>query len=153
MRQRWLNRSSGAGLCALSAGTEYLVDMTADEISALEERLWELGYLSGESDGVFDGDTRSALESFQQANGLEVNGAADEATLERLDSADALSRQGYLTRFANAYALMTPLEKGSTSNDVLSVQRKLKEYGYFRRRARRRVQRRHPARRWSASRW
>ena len=26
---------------------------------------------------------------------------------------------------------MTPREKGSTSNDVLSVQRKLKEYGYF----------------------
>lgn len=111
--------------------TEYLVDMTAEEVSHLEQRLYDLGYLSGESDGVFDGDTRSALESFQQANGLEVNGAADEATLERLDSADALSRQGYLTRFANAYALMTPLEMGSTSNDVLSVQRKLKEYGYF----------------------
>ena len=111
--------------------TEYLVDMTAEEVSHLEQRLYDLGYLSGESDGVFDGDTRSALESFQQANGLEVNGAADEATLERLDSPDALSRQGYLTRFANAYALMTPLEMGSTSNDVLSVQRKLKEYGYF----------------------
>ena len=111
--------------------TEYLVDMTTEEISALERRLGELGYLSGESDGVFDADTRSALESFQQANGLEVNGAADPETLERLNGADALSRQGYLSRFANAYAQMTPLEKGSTSNDVLSVQRKLKEYGYF----------------------
>ena len=111
--------------------TEYLVDMSAEEVSRLEQRLYDLGYLSANFDGVFDAETRSALESFQQANGLEVNGAADEETLERLDSPDALSRQGYLTRFANAYAQMTPLEKGSTSNDVLSVQRKLKEYGYF----------------------
>lgn len=111
--------------------TEYLVDMTAEEIARLEQRLSQLGYLSGEADSAFDGETRSALESFQQANGLEVTGAPDATTLERLDSADALSRQGYLARFANAYAQMTPLEKGSTSNDVLSVQRKLKEYGYF----------------------
>ena len=124
-----------AALCAPALaeplGTEYLVNMTADEISAMEDRLVELGYLASESDGVFDAETQSALESFQQANGLAVTGAADEETLARLNSADALSRQGYLTRFANAYAQMTPLEKGSTSNDVLSVQRKLKEYGYF----------------------
>ena len=111
--------------------TELLVDMTSDEISRMELRLWELGYLSNDYDGVFDAQTRAALESFQQANGLEVTGAADDATRQRLNSADALSRQGYLSRFTNAYAQMTPLEKGSTSNDVLSVQRKLKEYGYF----------------------
>ena len=111
--------------------TELLVDMTADEVYALEKKLNKLGYLAGEYDGVFDAETRSALQSFQQANGLEVTGEADATTLERLDSADALSRQGYLARFANAYAQMTPLEKGSTSNDVLAVQRKLKEYGYF----------------------
>lgn len=111
--------------------TEYLVDMTADEVYQLEERLSALGYLSGEYDGVFDAETSAALESFQQANGLEVTGSADGTTLDRLNSADALSRQDYLARFANAYAQMTPLEKGSTSNDVLSVQRKLKEYGYF----------------------
>jgi len=111
--------------------TEYLVNMTPAEVSALEQRLNDLGYMTGESDGAFDADTRAALESFQQANGLEVTGEADADTLDRLDSADALSRQGYLARFANAYAQMTPLSKGSTSNDVLSVQRKLKEYGYL----------------------
>ena len=105
--------------------------MTSDEVVLLENRLSELGYFSSESDATYDAETRSALESFQQANGLEVTGAADETTMERLNSADALSRQDYLTRFANAYAQMTPLEKGSVSNDVLSVQRKLKEYGYF----------------------
>ena len=111
--------------------TEYLVDMTAGEVEALEKQLSALGYMDGEADGVFDADTQAALQSFQQANGLAVTGEADADTLERLDSPDALSRQGYLARFANAYAQMAPLEKGSTSNDVLSVQRKLKEYGYF----------------------
>lgn len=119
------------GALAEPLDTEYLVDMPADEVVRLEQRLFQLGYLSEEPDSAFNAETGSALESFQQANGLEVTGMPDETTLERLDGADALSRQDYLTRFANAYAQMTPLEKGSTSNDVLSVQRKLKEYGYF----------------------
>ena len=72
------------GALADPVDTEYLVDMTTEGISALERRLGELGYLSGESDGVFDADTRSALESFQQANGLEVNGAAP--TVENIEN-------------------------------------------------------------------
>jgi len=51
--------------------------------------------------------------------------------MERLESVDAVSRQDYLTRFSAAYAQMTPLEKGNTSNDVQVMQRRLKEYGYF----------------------
>ena len=110
---------------------EYLVDMTSEQVVQLEQRLSELGYFNGESDATYDAETRSALESFQQANGLEVTGAADGATLERLNSSDALTRQDYLTRFANAYAQMETLKKGDVSNDVLVMQRRLKEYGYF----------------------
>ena len=84
--------------------TEYLVDMTSDQVVRLEQRLSELGFFNAESDSTYDAETRAALESFQQANGLEVTGQADSATLERLNSADALSRQDYLTRFSNAYA-------------------------------------------------
>ena len=120
-----------ASALAESTDTEYLVDMTSDEVVRLEQRLSELGYFAGESDATYDAETRSALESFQQANGLDVTGAADSATLERLNSADALSRQDYLTRFANAYEQMDTLEKGDVSNDVLVMQRRLKEYGYF----------------------
>ena len=111
--------------------TEYLVDMTSDQVMQLEQRLAQLGYLSGTSDGVYDASTRMALESFQQANGLEVTGTADAATMNLLDSAEALSRQDYLRRFSSAYAQMTPLEKGHSSGDVQQLQRRLKEYGYF----------------------
>ena len=122
----------GPLLCgAWAEEADYQVDMTSGEVQLLEQRLSELGYFGGESDDTYDAETRSALESFQQANGLEVTGVADSATRERLDSGDALSRQDYLTRFSNAYAQMTPLEKGNVSNDVLVMQRRLKEYGFF----------------------
>lgn len=119
------------GALADPVDTEYLVDMTSDEVLRLEQRLAELGYLSGEYNEIYDADTRLAIESFQQANGLEVTGTADVATMKRLNSDEALSRQDYLRRFANAYASMTPLKKGDVSNDVLLTQRRLKEYGYF----------------------
>ena len=111
--------------------TEYLVDMTSEQVIWLEQRLSELGFFSAECDTTYDADTRAALESFQQANGLEVTGQSDSATLERLNSAEALSRQDYLTRFSNAYSQMASLEMGSSSNDVLVMQRHLKDYGFF----------------------
>ena len=111
--------------------TEYLVDMTSEQVVRLEQRLSELGFFTADSDSVYDADTRAALESFQQANGLEVTGLADTATLERLNSAEALSRQDYLTRFSNAFAQMAVLGTGAVSNDVLVMQRHLKDYGYF----------------------
>ncbi len=119
------------GALAEPVDTEYLVDMSSDEVLQLEQRLAQLGYLTEGSDGVYDANTRMAIESFQQANGLEMTGMADKTTLERLNGADALSRQDYLRRFSSAYAQMTPLEKGSVSNDVQQLQRRLKEYGYF----------------------
>ncbi len=106
-------------------------ELSDEEVIRMESRLNALGYLAADADASFDADTRAALESFQQANGLEVTGAADETTLHRLHSIDALSRQDYLTRFAAAYAQMEALRKGSVSNDVLVMQRKLRELGYF----------------------
>ena len=119
------------GALAEPVDTEYLVDMASDEVQRLEQRLHELGYLSADFDSVYDADTRKAIESFQQANGLEMTGTADAATLDRLNGADALSRQDYLRRFSSAYAQMTPLEKGSVSSDVQQMQRRLRDYGYF----------------------
>ena len=116
---------------AEKADTNPNIDMSSEQVVRLEQRLAELGYFSGECDETYDAETLSALQSFQQANGLEVNGNADSATLERLNSADALSRQDYLTRFANAYAQMETLEKGDVSNDVTVMQLRLKELGYF----------------------
>ena len=130
----FLAAALSVGARAELSGADAQVDMSSEQTYRLEQRLSSLGYLSGEADETYDAETRSALESFQQANGLEVTGLADETTLERLNSADAVSRQDYLTGFANAYAQMVPLEKGSATNDATvlqRMQRKLKEYGYY----------------------
>jgi len=119
------------GALAEPVDTEYLVNMSSEQVIQLEQRLSELGFFSADIDSTYDAETSAALESFQQANGLEVTGAADESTLQRLNSDEAVSRQDYLTRFSNAYAQMPALEMGATSNDVLVMQRRLKELGYF----------------------
>lgn len=119
-------------LCALcGAAAEYATDMTEDEVQALEERLSALGFLSTAPNGSFDADTRLALEAFQQANALEVTGEADAATLDTLDSDAALSRQQYLSGFADSYRQMEPMKNGDISNQVQTMQRRLKELGYF----------------------
>lgn len=134
-RFRWLAVLAAAalmgGALAEPVETEYLVDMSREEVYRLEQRLEALGFLNGESDEIYDASTRQAIESFQQANGLVVSGEADEATLARLNGSDAVTRQDYLRRFADAYAEMASLEKGASGNEVLMLQRRLNEFGYF----------------------
>lgn len=118
-----------AGPCVARA--ELSADMTPEEITRMEEQLGALGFLSSEADGTFDADTQLALESFQQANGLEVSGQPDAATLDKLDGGEAVSRENYLRRFAAAYQEMEPLKNGDINNQVQVMQRKLSELGYF----------------------
>ena len=107
------------------------VDLNGGEVQALEERLGALGFLSSEADETFDAETRQAQEAFQQANGLEMTGAPDDATREKLAGDDAVSRQTYLSRFAEYYRQMEPMKNGDISNQVQAMQRRLKDMGYF----------------------
>ena len=119
------------GARAETTQTEYLVNMTPEQILQLEEQLKYLGYFVADPDETFDADTRQAVESFQLANGLDVNGAVDDVTRQKLDGGDALSRQDYLERFAQAYQSLEPLRNGDISGQVQAMQAKLAEYGYF----------------------
>lgn len=60
-----------------------------EEVRQLQQRLKELGYLSGSVDGDFGSGTRAAVKWFQQQHGLSVDGAAGKATKTLLFSADA----------------------------------------------------------------
>ena len=119
------------GAAGESLSTEYLISMAPEEVLQLEQRLEALGYLTAQPDQSYDADTRQALESFQQANGLTVTGQPDAPTTARLYDAAALSRQDYLQRFAAAYRDMTPLRTGDINSQVQTAQRLLQEYGYF----------------------
>lgn len=56
----------------------------------IQSRLAILGYGVGEIDGVFGGNTVSAVEAFQQDQGLLSDGVAGEQTLEKLERAASM---------------------------------------------------------------
>ncbi len=64
---------------------------TGTNVTRLQERLIELGYLQGEATGVYDEATGDAVLRFQKMNGLLETGIADQTTLELLMSGEALS--------------------------------------------------------------
>ncbi len=53
------------------------------KVSEIQQKLVAAGYLSG-TDGVFDGKTQQAVQQFQQAKGLKVDGIVGENTLTAL---------------------------------------------------------------------
>ena len=60
-----------------------------DEVKAVQERLLELGYLTGKADGNFGKQSASAVEEFQVASGLPKTGVVDQTTKNVLFSPSA----------------------------------------------------------------
>ncbi|AZI59277.1 N-acetylmuramoyl-L-alanine amidase [Nakamurella antarctica] len=58
--------------------------MTGDDVMALQERLAELGYDTGQTDGVFGAKTDEALREYQRNRGLPDDGVFGRQTLEDL---------------------------------------------------------------------
>lgn len=63
---------------------------TGSDVKKLQNRLIELGYLSGSATGTFDQATHDAVLAFQQRNGEWVDGVAGEDTQTALFSSNAL---------------------------------------------------------------
>ena len=72
------------------------------DVQALQKRLIELNYLSGSADGDYGNKTKAAIELFQKAAGLPVNGIADSVTQEKLYASDAPMGISYLDLDYNA---------------------------------------------------
>jgi len=68
------------------AYTELAKGAKGEDVKLLQQRLKDLGYLSGSVDGDFGGGTERAVSAFQNQNGLEATGKADVATQELLHS-------------------------------------------------------------------
>jgi WD40 repeat protein len=65
--------------------------MRGNDVLLLQQRLYELGYVSvGQPDGLFGKKTGSAVRAFQQHNGLVVDGIVGQITWTRLFSKDAI---------------------------------------------------------------
>ena len=57
-----------------------------DDVYKMQARLHELGFLTVEYDGYFGSVTEEAVIAFQEKNGLEGTGIADNETLQLLYS-------------------------------------------------------------------
>ncbi len=70
-------------LVNLTAG-ENTVTVTKAQVRRVQQALKDLGYQVGVVDGLYGGNTRRALEAFQQSESLPVTGLPDPATAAKL---------------------------------------------------------------------
>lgn len=112
--------AKAADLTTLSEGN------IGSRVSEMQQRLIELGYLTGEPSGTFDAATTQAVRDFQAAIGLEQTGAANAALQGYILSPDAPSA-GESASFEYAYKT---LREGDSGLDIANLQERLVKLGY-----------------------
>lgn len=71
------------------------LDDWSDEVRRVQRRLYSLEYLFTKADAIYGKNTQSAVESFQERNGLEPTGRCDAQTIAKMFSDDC--RKGMRT--------------------------------------------------------
>ncbi len=97
-------------------------DETNSTIADIQNRLIELDYLSGTADGIFGTGTENAIRDFQEANGLEVTGAADATTLSQLNAVSAIPKPT---------PEPTPRVRGARGDEIKLIQEALRVMGFM----------------------
>ncbi len=90
--------------------TDALPQLSEKEVLAVQRALFQRGVLETQPSGVFDGQTREALQQFQRQEGLTETGRIDQPTIEKLglvfpittESHDSDRRNGVLPRIGYA---------------------------------------------------
>ncbi len=67
---------------------------SGSDVKKLQNRLIQLGYMSGSASGSFDDETEEAVRNFQDRNGQWVDGVAGQDTQSMLFSSKALAARG-----------------------------------------------------------
>ena len=110
-----------------------------DEVLALQNRLIQLGYLTGTADGKYGTQTQNAIKLFQKALGISQTGIANVSLQEKLyaSNAPAYSASTVATAApntgsnANTAAGYSTLVRGDSGDNVRKLQSRLKELGYL----------------------
>lgn len=95
--------------------------MSGAAVSELQEALTDAGYLARPADGHYGAATEKAVALFQEDHDLRVTGAADEATVARIEKEDGEKRRG-------GGVLLTA---GNRGPEVLACQHLLAESGHL----------------------
>lgn len=112
--------SSGGeeGSSASRGASLYIIGDSGSEVSSIQRKLKKMGYLDGSADGIYGGDTASAVKAFQDDEGLSATGMVDGDTLARITSEYAAQRGE------------TVLSPGDSGKKVIRLQNKLLLHGY-----------------------
>ena len=111
------------------------------EVTKLQKKLQDLGYLAGYADGKFGVETQAAVIAFQKNNNLTADGKAGTATQNKLYSGTANRAGGNAVKIAGnntggrdasgiASTGYETLEFGSTGDAVRKLQNRLSALGY-----------------------
>ena len=123
-----------------AAGVSIRKGNTGDAVGEIQSALKALGYYKGEITNTYDSATQSAVKAFQKKNGLTADGVAGQTTRALLTSGSALAASETPTPSpsptptpAPTYQVPTEsVKQGSEGEDAKTVQRRLKELGYYR---------------------
>ena len=95
------------------------------DVKTLQNRLIELGWLSGSASGTYDDSTEAAVIAFQKKAKLWADGKAGPKTIEALFSSKAPKSSKPVSADGET------LEKGSEGSEVKKLQKRLKDLGYL----------------------
>lgn len=115
------------------------------EVRKLQQKLKDLGYLSGSVDGKFGAATEAAVIAFQKNNNLTADGKAGTATQSKLYSGSAKKSTGTSAKIDNSSSNSSSgrdtsdisstgyitLERNSKGDQVRTLQKRLKDLGFY----------------------
>ena len=102
---------------------------TGIAVQALQLRLRDLGYFTGDVSGLFDAETEAAVKRFEQTYGTMQTGVATAKLQLKLFAATApvYGSEEYNSAVVSQYAVLRP---GAVGSSVYALQQRLKNLGY-----------------------
>ena len=107
-----------------------MLGSTGTDVSDLQARLTELGYYTGAIDGRYASATQTAVQEFQERNGLTADGIAGRQTQDMLYSGSAQPKYVTVSASGDAKEYLL-LKQGASGVEVRKLQGRLAELGYY----------------------
>ena len=107
-----------------------MLGSTGTDVSDLQARLTELGYYTGAIDGRYASGTQTAVQEFQERNGLTADGIAGRQTQDMLYSGSAQPKYVTVSASGDAKEYLL-LKQGASGVEVRKLQGRLAELGYY----------------------
>ena len=101
-----------------SGGESYGVGDSGSDVKTIQRKLKRLGYLEGEADGIYGGQTEDAVTAFQKEQGIPVTGGVNSVTRAKLNEVYVAQTGDYI------------LSEGARGKRVIHLQNQLLLHGY-----------------------